>query len=66
MSAYVIGNVLGRLVISYIIAYVLILLLNRFNFQKALKGSVRWYGWILTATIFLLGMIGSLNGGVGP
>ena len=52
MSAYVIGNVLGRLVISYIIAYVLILLLNRFNFQKALKGSVRWYGGIFSLVVF--------------
>ncbi|ASJ71956.1 hypothetical protein [Granulosicoccus antarcticus] len=56
MSVYEIGNLAGRLLVSYMIVLFVLLLFSRLQGRQALMRSVRWYGWLITAVVFLLGL----------
>jgi TRAP-type mannitol/chloroaromatic compound transport system permease small subunit len=61
MNTYVIGNLLGRLLASYIIIWLCLLLFSSFNWRQAFDRSRKWYGLLLFSCVFLLGLAGGLN-----
>ena len=56
MSAYVIGSVLGRLMISYVLVLVVLVIVSRLRWRMGLRRSVKWYGLLLTTVVFLAGI----------
>lgn len=61
MSAYVIGNLVGRLVMSALIVYVIILLFKRFNASEAFRKMKSPWSIMAVLFIFLLGLAGSTH-----
>jgi hypothetical protein len=58
MTAYLIGNTLGRLVLSYAIIWLAIWLgLAKLSWRDAFRRTNHWTGLTATTTIFLLGLI---------
>ena len=55
MSAYVIGNIVGRLVMSGFIVYVLLVIINRFQFKLAFQRLKRPLPIISIIFVFLFG-----------
>jgi hypothetical protein len=53
---YVLGNFIGRALISYLVVWLLCLLYSRFNWRAALKLSTRWYSLVALVVLALLGM----------
>ena len=45
MSAYVLGNLVGHLLMSYLLVLFVLWLISRFNAALALKRSMLRYGW---------------------
>ncbi len=66
MSAYVIGSVLGRLLISYVLVLVVLMIVSRLRWRVGLRRSVKWYGLLLTSIVFLAGISQAIirDGGV--
>lgn len=58
MSLYLFGNLVGRLVLSYVIVWVVLFLVARFDWRKAFRGTTRWYGILAVLVLFLLGIGG--------
>ena len=56
MSAYVIGSVVGRLLISYVLVLVVLMIVSRLRWRMGLRRSVKWYGLLLTTVVFLVGI----------
>lgn len=57
MSAYLLGNLLGRLVMSYFIVwFVLWLFFAKRQWREAFRKTRRWYGVVAVAVVFLLGV----------
>ena len=61
MTAYFLGNLLGRFIISALIVYVVLLLLNKFQFKPALNRLRRPLPIASILLIFLLGLATSLR-----
>lgn len=59
MSGFEIGNIVGRLLMSALIVYVILLLLKKFQFGVAFRGLKRPLPVISIIIIFLLGLAGS-------
>ncbi len=63
MTAYLLGNLLGRFVLSYALVWLVIfLMLSRLNWRDAFRRSHHWSGLITTTTTFLVGILA--NGAV--
>lgn len=60
MSIALAGQIFGRLIISYLVVFILMFLISRFDFKKALYHTHRWYGFLTLMTIFLLGISSQL------
>ena len=56
MSFYLIGNILGRMLVSYVLVFLVVLLVNRFNINLTLRRSVAWYSWVAVIALTLLGI----------
>lgn len=56
MNAYVLGNLAGRLFISYVLVWIGMLLISRVNWRSAFRRTLRWYGVASVATVFTLGL----------
>jgi len=52
----VIGSVLGRLLISYVLVLVVLMIVSRLRWRVGLRRSVKWYGLLLTSIVFLAGI----------
>ncbi len=65
MSAFEFGNLVGRLLISYLIVLFVIFIFSRLQGKIAYKRSVSWYGWTITAVVFLLGLSQPMMRGAG-
>lgn len=64
MTAYLLGNLVGRFVLSYALIWLLMfLMLSRLNWRDAFKRTNHWSGLIATTTTFLIGLIAH---GTGP
>ncbi|MCG8581698.1 MAG: hypothetical protein MI866_17370, partial [Bacteroidales bacterium] len=56
MDTYLIGNLLGRLVISYIITWFIFFAFSGFKWRNAFTYSRKWYGLVVLMFIFLAGL----------
>lgn len=61
MNAYTIGNLLGRLFVSYLLILCFIWLVSRFDLRLALRRSHRWYSLLGIPFIFSIGFIGAIS-----
>jgi hypothetical protein len=57
MSSYLAGNLLGRLLISYVIVWLAMLLMSRIDWRNSFRLTRRWYGVTSIATVYGLGLI---------
>lgn len=58
MNGYLIGNLLGRLLFSYGLVWLVLLLLSRLNWRLAVRRSTRWYGVLTVLIVFVTGLLG--------
>lgn len=65
--AYVIGNFVGRLLVSYLLVLLVCWLVSRFDARRALRLSMRWYSWLAVVALSLLGLGAAVSssGGLG-
>lgn len=57
MSAYLIGNLLGRFIVSYAVVWVVIwLAFSQRQWRQAFRNTHRWYGLLSVMVIFLIGV----------
>jgi hypothetical protein len=54
--AYILGNLIGRLLMSFLLVWVVCLLCNRFNWRRAVAQSRRWYAVLAGLALTLLGL----------
>jgi Ca2+/Na+ antiporter len=59
MDAYTVGNLVGRLVLSYLLVWGLMLVFSRVNVRRAFKKANRWYGVGMTLVLFVAGLAAS-------
>lgn len=57
MSAYLLGNLAGRLLVSYGMVWMVMLLVSRIDWRNSFRRTHRWYGLASIATVYVLGMI---------
>ncbi|MEW6373615.1 MAG: hypothetical protein AB1584_22075 [Pseudomonadota bacterium] len=63
--SFVIGNLLGRALVSYVLVWIACLAGSRFDWRKAFARSGRWYSVLAVIVLTLLGLGGALAGGGG-
>jgi len=63
--SYVIGNLIGRALVSYLLVWIACLLGSRFDWRLAFARSRRWYGVAAVIVLTVLGLGGALVGGGG-
>ena len=56
MTVYVVGNLMGRLAISYVIVLAGMLLASRIDWRRAFSRTHRWYGAASVAAVFSIGL----------
>lgn len=61
--SFVLGNLLGRALVSYALVWVVCWLASRFNWRVAFKRSGRWYSVIAVVLLTLLGMGAAVSRG---
>jgi len=62
-TAYLVGNTLGRLVLSYAIIWIAMYLgLARLRWRDAFRRTNHWTGLTASTTIFFLGLIAQSSG----
>ena len=67
MSAYLLGNTIGRLALSYAIIWIAIWLgLAKLIWHDAFRRTHHWTGLTAITTTFLLGLIAAQSTGVAP
>lgn len=54
--SYLIGNVIGRTLMSFIIVWIVCLLCSRFNWRLAFVRSRKWYGVVATLALTVGGL----------
>lgn len=60
MDAYMVGNLAGRLVLSYLVVWVLMLICSRVDWRRAFKRTHRWYGLGAVLLLFSAGLAASI------
>ena len=60
MTAYSIGNLLGRLMFSYVAVWLVCLVLGRGDWRRAFRLSRTWKGVLGLVGVFVLGIAGGL------
>lgn len=61
MNSYVLGNLAGRLLISYAIVWTVMLLVSRIDWRNSFRCTHRWYGMTTIATVYALGVFASMT-----
>lgn len=57
MSLHLLGNLLGRLVVSYALVWLFMwIIIARLNWRRAFHNTNRWYGLLSVIVIFLTGV----------
>ncbi len=56
MDSYVIGNIVGRILMSYTLIFLVLFFASRANFKLAFDKSTRWYGVLSVIILFVLGI----------
>jgi apolipoprotein N-acyltransferase len=64
--SFVLGNLLGRALLSFVLVWIVCLLISRLNWRLAFTRSRRWYSVLSVAMLTVLGMSSAIvtNGGV--
>ncbi|MDO9253343.1 MAG: hypothetical protein Q7U48_17560 [Hydrogenophaga sp.] len=60
--SYLLGNLLGRAIVSYLLVLLVWTLVSRFDLKKALRGSVRWYNWLVVLVLTFVGLAVHVGG----
>lgn len=66
MNAYLLGNLMGRLAVSYVVIWFIVwVTIARLNWRDTFRRAHHWSGLVATVTLFLIGLIAaqSSNGG---
>lgn len=65
--SYLLGNLAGRAVVSYLLVWFVCWLFGRFDWRLALRRSVRWYSFLAVLVLTVLGLAARLgvSGGIG-
>jgi hypothetical protein len=64
MSAYMLGNLIGRFALSYALIWLVMwLMLARLDWRDAFRRTHHWSGLTATTTVFLIGLIAAQSGG---
>ena len=58
--SFVLGNLLGRALVSYVLVWVACFLASRFDWRLAFTRSRRWYSILAVIVLTLLGMGGAI------
>ena len=61
LSLYLVGNLLGRLVMAYLLVWLVCLALARGNWRDAFTRSRRWPAMLAVLVLFGLGLAGSVG-----
>lgn len=56
MTLYLLGNLVGRLVASYLIVWLVLLLIGKLDWRKAFRGTRRWYAILAVVVLFVVGI----------
>lgn len=64
LSSYVAGNLLGRLLMSYLLVWLVCLGFAKGDWRGAFARSRRWYGVLGVGLLFALGLAGSVGKGL--
>jgi hypothetical protein len=64
--SFILGNLLGRALVSYVLVWLVCWLSCRFNWRLAFKRSGRWYSLLAVAVLTLLGMAAAVGRGGAP
>jgi hypothetical protein len=56
--SYILGNFIGRFLMSFIIVWIICLLCSRFNWRLAFARSRKWYS-IVAALVLTIGGLGA-------
>lgn len=64
--SFVLGNLLGRALLSFVLVWIVCLLISRLNWRLASTRSRRWYSVLSVAMLTVLGMSSAIvtHGGV--
>jgi len=54
--SYILGNLIGRAIVSFVLVWIVCLLASRLNWRQALNRSGRWYSLLAVAGLTVLGM----------
>ena len=57
MSSYLLGNMAGRLLISYVIVWIAMLLVSWVDWRNSFRRTHRWYGVMSIVALYALGVI---------
>ena len=59
MNAYMIGNFVGRILVNYLVVWLVLFLFSRFNWRRAFRQVHSWYGLFSVILLLLLGLAGA-------
>jgi apolipoprotein N-acyltransferase len=54
--SFVLGNLIGRALLSFALVWIVCLLISRLNWRRAFARSRRWYSVLSVALLTVLGM----------
>ena len=60
MTAYSLGNLVGRLMFSYLVVWLVCLVFARGDWREAFRYSRTWKGVLGLVVVFVLGIAGGL------
>lgn len=64
VDAYFVGNILGRLIMSFTLVWlVMFLFFSHFKWKAAFGRSVKWYGLLSVTVLFSLGIVAGVTQG---
>ena len=67
MTAYLLGNLLGRLALSYALIWLLLCLPRaRLNWRETFRRANHWSSLVACITTFLIGLIAAQPNGAAP
>lgn len=64
--SFILGNLLGRALVSYVLVWLVCWLSCRFDWRVAFRRSLRWYSLLAVAVLALLGMVAVVSRGGTP
>ncbi|HEX8407162.1 MAG TPA: hypothetical protein VF670_21240 [Duganella sp.] len=54
--SYLLGNFIGRLIVSFVLVWIVCSLASKLNWREAFARSRRWYSIVAVVVLSLLGM----------